>query len=594
MSKILRIFLILSFDVFLILLSSNIAYFIRLEKLDINNLILKYLLFYLGIYLIIFFIFKLKDLSHRYFSVSHTKQLLFPFICLFAIWSTYPIFFQIIGYPRSLGVLTFLIFFICYISSRVIISKLLNYKNDKKNIIFIGFNENIYDLISAYTKRFNVSAIFVNKNVKFNYKNILGVKIRDLDELLSFLEKKKIDQVIIDDEYFKNSTIKKLLLNLNQFQAKILSVNSDNQLSVEDVQQVELNDIIYRGITDLKFSGDFEINDAVLITGGAGSIGSAIIKQIAKKFNYIKIICLDSSENNIYNIQENINNNNIEFVVGDINDRDFVRYIINKYSINIIFHTAAYKHVPIMEHNIYQSFKNNCLGTLCLSEESVKSKIKKFIFVSSDKAVRPTNVMGLSKRLSESIIDYYQQQFNQKKIDTKFSIVRFGNVLESSGSLIPLLRRQILSGGPITITHKEVTRYFMTLSEAAHLVIESSFLTNGSEIFLFDMGEPIKILDLAKRMVNLYGRQIKTETNIDGIEIEYVGLRPGEKLYEELLVDNKALKTKNSNIYISQEKRVSSINYEKYFKFLKSDLTNIDYSNLIEIFNDDYIKYNKK
>lgn len=594
MNKSLRVFLILSFDIFLILLASNVAYFIRLEKLDANNLILKYLFFYSAIYLLIFFIFKLKDLSHRYFSLSHTKQLLFPFICLFVIWSAYPIFFQLIGYPRSLGVLTFLIFFICYISSRVIISKLLNYKNDKKNIIFIGFNENIYDLISAYTKRFNVSAIFVNKNVKFNYKNILGVKIRDLDELLTFLEKKKIDQVIIDDEYFKNPTIKKLLLNLNQFQAKILSVNSENQLSVEDVQQVELNDIIYRGITDLKFSGDFDMNDAVLITGGAGSIGSAIIKQIAKKFNYINIVCLDSSENNIYNIQEDINNNNIEFVVGDINDRDFVKYIINKYSINIIFHTAAYKHVPIMEHNIYQSFKNNCLGTLCLSEESVKSKIKKFIFVSSDKAVRPTNVMGLSKRLSESIIDYYQQQFNQKKIDTKFSIVRFGNVLESSGSLIPLLRRQILAGGPITITHKEVTRYFMTLSEAAHLVIESSFLTNGSEIFLFDMGEPIKILDLAKRMVNLYGRQIKTETNIDGIEIEYVGLRPGEKLYEELLVDNKALKTKNSNIYISQEKRVSSINCEKYFKFLKSDLTNIDFSNLIEIFNDDYIKYNKK
>jgi len=593
-NKSLRVFLILSFDIFLILLASNIAYFIRLEKLDANNLILKYLFIYSVIYLFIFFIFKLKDLSHRYFSLSHTKQLLFPFICLFVIWSAYPIFFQIIGYPRSLGVLTFLIFLICYTSSRVLISKLLNYKNNKKNIIFIGFNENIYDLISAYTKRFNVSAIFVNKNIKFNYKNILGVKIRDLDGLLNFLEKKKIDQVIIDNKYFKKPIIKKLLLNLNQFQAKILSVNSENQLSVEDVQQVELNDIIYRGITDLKFSGDFEINDKVLITGGAGSIGSAIIKQIANKFNNISIVCLDSSENNIYNIQEDINNNNIEFVVGDINDRDFVKHIINKYSINIIFHTAAYKHVPIMEYNIYQSFKNNCLGTLCLSEEAVKSKIKKFIFVSSDKAVRPTNVMGLSKRLSESIIDYYQQQFNQKKIDTKFSIVRFGNVLESSGSLIPLLRKQILSGGPITITHKDVTRYFMTLSEAAHLVIESSFLTNGFEIFLFDMGEPIKILDLAKRMVNLYGRQIKTETNIDGIEIKYVGLRPGEKLYEELLVDNKAFKTINSNIYISQEKRVSSIYYEKYFNFLKSDLTNIDYSNLIEIFNDDYIKYDKR
>ncbi len=594
MNKNLRTFIILFFDIFLILLSANIAYFLRLENLDLDILNNKYLLFYLTIYLLVFFLFKLKELSHRYFSLGHTKQLFIPLLILSLIWSSFPIFVQIDGYPRSLGILTFILFFIFYIFSRVAISKLLNYKNDKKNIIFIGFNENIYDLISAYTKRYKVSSIFISENETLNYKNILGIPIRKLDRLLNFLNDNNIDQIIIDQNFFKNSIIKNLLLNLDQYRAKILSINSDSQLSVADVQQVEIDDIIFRGITDLKFSGSFEKKDIILISGGAGSIGSSIIKQILNQFNVKKIICIDMSENNIYKIQQDINNENIEYVVGDINDKKLITYIFNKYNITTIFHTAAYKHVPIMEYNLYQSFKNNCLGTLSLVEESVKHNIEKFIFVSSDKAVRPTNVMGLSKRLSESIIDHYQQKFRENKINTKFSIVRFGNVLESSGSLIPLLRSQILKGGPVTITHKDVIRYFMTLSEAAHLVIESSFMTTGSEIYLFDMGEPIRIIDLARRMVNLYGRQIKTDTNKEGIDIEYIGLRPGEKLYEELLVDHKSLKTKNDNIYISQEKRVSSPNYDKYIKFLNSDLTKITHSDLIDIFKDDYAKYFKK
>ena len=594
MNNNLRIFLIILFDSFLIIISNNIAYFIRLESLDLNILVNQHFVYYFAFYLLAFLLFKLKEFSHRYFSLSHSRQLLLPFLFLLFSWGSFPIIFQIEGYPRSLGILTFLLFLLFYISSRVLISKSLNYNNNKKNVIFIGFNENVYDLILAYTKRYNVLAIFVGDGDKLRYKKILGVNIFKLEKLLIFLEKNNIDQIIIDNYFFKDPIIKKLFLNLDHFQAKILSINSNSQLSVADVQQVELDDIIFRGITDLQFSGAFEESDVILITGGAGSIGSSIIIQLHNNFNNLKIICLDTSENNIYNIQKNLKTKNVEFIVGDINDKNLISEIIKKYKISIIFHTAAYKHVPIMEFNIYQSFKNNCLGTLNLAEESIKNKIKKFIFVSSDKAVRPTNVMGLSKRLSESIIDNYQQKFGQKKIDTKFSIVRFGNVLESSGSLIPLLRTQILNGGPITITHKDVTRYFMTLSEAAHLVIESSFLTKGSEIFLFDMGEPIKIIDLARRMVNLYGRQVKSKTNKEGIEIEYIGLRPGEKLYEELLVDNKALKSKNKNIFISQEKRVSTSNFDKYINFLKGDLTKIEFKNLIETFKDDYIKYNKQ
>ena len=201
--------------------------------------------------------------------------------------------------------------------------------------------------------------------------------------------------------------------------------------------------------------------------------------------------------------------------------------------------------------------------------------------------------MGLSKRLSEAIIDYHQQKYLNNEVSTLFCTVRFGNVLESSGSLIPLLRKQIKSGGPITITHPEVTRYFMTLSEAAHLVIESSFLTKGSEIFLFEMGKPMKILDLAKRMINLYGHQVKSD-NDNGIDIKMIGLRPGEKMYEELLVNDKSKSTNNPNIFISDEERIDEKNYQKYINFINSLDISLNKELLIKIFSDEYSKYNFK
>ena len=586
---------IIVFDIGLIFFSQIIAYSLRYEKVIIFNLnqyiSLIYFSFFIISYLVIFFIFRFKDISHRFFTIDQSKSLAKGIIALGILWILFPIFIQQINYPRSIGILSFLNFFILYYLSRYLINKILNFKfnNKKKNIIFIGFNNNLFDLILGFAQKNNIKSILIDKNSEFNNKNILGVKLQSLDNLFKILNQKKVDEIIIDKDLLNHNIVKKLFLNLNDYNSRILTMNSDNK-SVDDIQQVELNDIIFRGITNLKFSSSFNENDVVLITGGAGSIGSSIIRELLKNFKEIKIVSLDLSEYQTYIMNEELNSENLHHVIGNINDHQLMTSIIKKFNITIIFHTAAYKHVPFMEENIYQSFQNNCIGTQNLVNISLENNIKKFILISSDKAVRPTNVMGLSKRVSEAIVDYHQQKYLKNEISTIFSIVRFGNVLESSGSLIPLLRKQIKKGGPVTITHPEITRYFMTLAEAAHLVIESSFITKGSEIFIFDMGKPMKILELAKRMINLYGYQVKSDLE-KGIEIKIIGLRPGEKMYEELLVNDKSISTINPNIFISDEKRINETNYQKYIYFINNLDFFVNKEDLIKIFKDEYAKY---
>ena len=595
MNKKFRNLTIVIFDVGLIFFSQIIAYSLRYEKViifDLNQYIsLVYFSFFIISYLVIFFIFRFKDISHRYFTIDQSSSLFKGVITLGFLWILLPILLPQTNYPRSIGALTFLNFLFLYYLSRYLIRKILNFKfhNKKKNIIFIGFNNNLFDLILGFAQKNNIKSILIDNRSEFYNKNILGVKLQRIDNLFKILNQNKIDEIVIDKDLINHNIVRKLFLELDNYNSKILTMNSNNK-SVDNIQQVELNDIIFRGITDLNFTSSFNEDDVILITGGAGSIGSSIIRELLKNFKEIKIVSLDLSEYQTYIMNEELNSENLHHVIGNINDHKFMTSLIKKFNITIIFHTAAYKHVPFMEENIYQSFQNNCIGTQNLVNISLENNIKKFILISSDKAVRPTNVMGLSKRVSEAIVDYHQQKYLKNKINTIFCIVRFGNVLESSGSLIPLLRKQIKKGGPVTITHPEVSRYFMTLAEAAHLVIESSFITKGSEIFLFDMGKPMKILELAKRMINLYGYQVKSERE-EGIEIKIIGLRPGEKMYEELLVNDKSVSTINPNIFISDEKRINETNYQNYINFINNLNYFISKEDLRKIFKDEYAKY---
>jgi len=295
-----------------------------------------------------------------------------------------------------------------------------------------------------------------------------------------------------------------------------------------------------------------------MITGAGGSIGSEIVRQILNG-NPKKIVLYEISEINLYSIQSEVdaikktkeNNTHVVGLLGDVKNEQRVKEVVTNHQINTIYHAAAYKHVPIVEYfeNITEGVRNNILGTQVICDVADKCHVNKVVVISSDKAVRPTNIMGASKRLAEMVV----QSKNATSANTKFCMVRFGNVINSSGSVIPLFRKQIAAGGPLTITHKEVTRFFMTISEASSLVIQAGEFATGGDVFILDMGEQVRIFDLAEKLVYLSGRNISNDENSDGIHIKEIGLRPGEKLYEELLISGEELKTPNSKIFKSIE-----------------------------------------
>ncbi|MFT7389685.1 MAG: FlaA1/EpsC-like NDP-sugar epimerase, partial [Candidatus Endobugula sp.] len=295
----------------------------------------------------------------------------------------------------------------------------------------------------------------------------------------------------------------------------------------------------------------------VLVTGAGGSIGSELCRQIIQR-QPKAIVLLELNEYCLYKIEQELKellkveslNVSMFALLGSVTNRDRIAKLIKHFSVDTIYHAAAYKHVPIVEQNIVEGVSNNVIGTQVVAEEAAKADVGYFILVSTDKAVRPTNVMGATKRFAEMIL----QQLATTKTATVFSMVRFGNVLGSSGSVVPLFRRQIQQGGPITVTHKEITRFFMTIPEAASLVIQAGSMAEGGDVFVLDMGEPVKIVDLAIRMVQLSGLELQTDANPDGdIKIEYTGLRPAEKLYEELLLGDDITGTDHSKIMVANE-----------------------------------------
>ena len=314
------------------------------------------------------------------------------------------------------------------------------------------------------------------------------------------------------------------------------------------------------------------------------------------KLNPSKIVLLELSEIALYKIDKELkelinNSTKIQGYLGDACDRNLLRYIIKKNKINIIFHAAAYKHVPIVEMNPLIGLKNNVFSTKVICEISKELNLSKVILISTDKAVRPTNIMGASKRLAELIVQVYAKENEGEKSNsssnTKFSMVRFGNVLNSSGSVVPIFKEQISNGGPITITHPEIIRYFMTIEEAAQLVIQAAKLALGGDLFVLDMGSPVKITELAEQMISLSGLKLKNEQNRNGdIEIVFTGLRPGEKLYEELLIDAECLKTSHPLIYRALEKSITPDILWRKLDQLEMAIGECDHAKSIQILSD--------
>lgn len=404
---------------------------------------------------------------------------------------------------------------------------------------------------------------FIEKDKSSNgrYKELLGIPIlKKRDNIAPLLRVLKADAVILIDEDLSKKEKLKIVEDCLDFNFKILSVPplsdwSDRAELSKSIKKFDIKDLLGRKPIELDNENiALQLKDKVLlITGAAGSIGSEIVHQVLD-FKPARVVLVDQAETPLHDISLEIlkkeSSTEIIPIVADINDLVFMQHIFGTYKPDVVYHAAAYKHVPLMEENPYQAINTNVLGTKNLADLSVAHNVQKFVMVSTDKAVNPSNIMGASKRIAEIYVQslYFNLQ-KEPKATTKFITTRFGNVLGSNGSVVPLFTKQIEEGGPITITHPDIIRYFMTIPEACQLVLEAGAMGSGGEIYIFDMGKPVKIIDLARRMIRLAGFVPDQE-----IEIKVVGLRPGEKLYEELLNDKaKTMPTHHEKIMIATE-----------------------------------------
>ena len=434
----------------------------------------------------------------------------------------------------------------------------------KYNVLIIGAGDCASSIISEIRKekgdQYNIIGIIDDNEAKLN-SFLNGVKVLgNRNNIVEIVEREKIDQILFAIAKISGLEKTNILDICGKTKAKVKVIPGYYQLleegiSINKMRDVDLRDLIGREEVKLDKSGieEYINNKIVLVTGGGGSIGSELCRQIAK-FNPKLLLILDIYENNAYDLQNELSykepNLNKKVIIASVRDKTRLNQIISAYRPNIIFHAAAHKHVPLMEDNPSEAIKNNVIGTLNMAQLASQYKVEKFVLISTDKAVNPTNVMGATKRLCEMIVQAINHERGNK---TEFVAVRFGNVLGSNGSVIPLFKRQIKNGGPVTLTHKDITRYFMLIPEAAQLVLQAGAYAKGGEIFVLDMGKPVKIYDLAENLIRLSGY-----TPNKDIKIEITGLRPGEKLYEELLMNNDNLtKTAHNKIFIDKPETIS-------------------------------------
>lgn len=427
----------------------------------------------------------------------------------------------------------------------------------QQNIMIVGAGASGLMLLEEYRTSYYLTdhvKIFIDDNEQKWHKYLDGVRIEGgRDKIIESVEKYKIDKIILAMPSADRKDIKAILEICNQTNCQIQTVPGVYQLvngevNVSKLRNVEIEDLL--GCDPIKVNLDeilgYVKGKTVLITGGGGSIGSEICTQLAEH-EVGHLIIFDIYENNAYDIQQKLKWNhpelNLTVLIGSVRNMHRINSVMKKYEPDVVFHAAAHKHVPLMEDSPNEAIKNNVFGTYKTASAAGRNHVKKFVLISTDKAVNPTNIMGASKRMCEMIVQTLNHFY-----ETDFVAVRFGNVLGSNGSVIPLFEKQIAAGGPVTVTHPDIIRYFMTIPEAVSLVLQAGAYAKGGEIFVLDMGEPVKIADLAKNLIRLSGYKLGED-----IEIEYTGLRPGEKLYEELLMDEEGLQdTENKMIHIGK------------------------------------------
>jgi len=435
-------------------------------------------------------------------------------------------------------------------------------KLNRQRVVIYGAGSAGVQLANAlYSGHEFLPVAFVDDKRELQKSYINGMRVHNPNEIETLIRVENISQVLLAMPSVGRNARRTILERLEPLPVHIKTIPGTVDLieqgaQVNDIREVDIEDLLGRDpvpphhhLLDKCIKGK-----SVMVTGAGGSIGSELCRQIVK-LEPARLVLFEKSEFNLYKIEQDIKNiqstnpkaRSVEIipVLGSITHRKRVETIMKTFKVNTVYHAAAYKHVPLVEQNPIEGIRNNIFGTLATAEAAKACSVEKFILVSTDKAVRPTNVMGATKRMAELVL----QALARQKSDTIFCMVRFGNVLASSGSVVPLFRRQIAHGGPVTVTHPDINRYFMTIPEASQLVLQAGALAEGGDVFVLDMGEPVKIYDLAQKMIHLSGLSIRDDKNPNGdIGIKFTGLRPGEKLYEELLIDETDTRTEHKLI----------------------------------------------
>ena len=552
-------------DASLCILCTWLAFSLRLEELILfKDFNIYPAIISIIIAIPIFFLFGLYRTIFRYTGLSIILTILassfvygFLYFLVIGVYGIHEV-------PRSIGILQPMLLFFAIITSRLGVKFILNYNfsseksNNKKNVLVYGAGDAGRQLVIALENSPEFKVVgFLDDNRQLHRRVLLGQTIYSPSNLEKLDKNKNVSLVFLALPTISRGQRNQIIENLNKYKLSVKTLPSisdivDGRITVSDIKDLNIDDLLNRDEIkpDIKLLNKNINSKTVLVTGAGGSIGSELCRQIARlKPN--KLLLLELNEFALYKIYEELKdyNKNLEIIslLANAQDQAKLEIIFETFKVDTIYHAAAYKHVPLVEENICEGIKNNVFSTLAVSKASVIKKVSNLVLISSDKAVRSTNIMGASKRLSELCM---QGIYNHTKdISTHFSIVRFGNVLESSGSVIPKFKKQIKQGGPITLTHKDVTRYFMTVKEAAQLVIQAGAMGKKSEVFVLDMGESIKIRDLILKMISLSGFTVKDSKNPAGdIEVKIIGLRTGEKLYEELLIGDNPQKTNHSKI----------------------------------------------
>ena len=574
--------IVIIIDVCLCILSTWLAFYLRLEQfIKINDITILAVLISVLFAIPIFWIVGLYKTIFRFAGSS----IIFTAFAAIFIYSL--LYFSVIGIygiqgiPRSIGIIQPILLFLSISSLRIIIKFLFlnNFRTskNKKKVLIYGAGSAGRQLLASLENNLEMNVIgFLDDNPQFHRQIVLGQTIYDPLMLDKLIKKKNIDLILLALPLITRQKRNQIISRINEYKITVKTLPGiqdivDEKISVSDIKDFTIEDLLNREQVqpNLKLLSKNINSKVIMVTGAGGSIGSEISRQIIK-LKPKKLLLIELNEFALYKINDELKNikSHIKIIplLINVQNKSIIEEVFKTFNIDTVYHAAAYKHVTLVEENICESVRNNVFGTFAIAQMALKYNVSNFVLISSDKAVRSTNFMGATKRLAEICIQSLYDSQNQQ---SKFAIVRFGNVLESSGSVIPKFKKQIKEGGPVTLTHPDVTRFFMTITEASQLVIQAGAMAKKSEVFVLDMGDSVKIKDLIDKMIKLSGLTIKDAKNLDGdIEVKITGLGPGEKLYEELLIGDDPQTTYHEKIYKAHDPFIS-------FNRLKIELDNL-------------------